>query len=193
MSDADNDTITAYQLWDSTADPSSGHWMVGGIAQNPGQAIAITAAQLSSTTFQSGSGSDDLWVQASDGATWGAWKEFRVNAPVDNAPNVFGTDTGMTDNTSTSVLNLFHLSDPDNDLPTSIQLWDSKAAASSGHWTVGGSAQPAGQAITVDWATYTSATSFAAASTPTTDKIWERAFDGSKWSDWSSINVTSHA
>jgi hypothetical protein len=193
VGDADGDSIKTYELWDSAGNDAGGHWTVDGVAQAAGKAIDITPAQLSNTTFQSGSGSDHLWVRASDGIMWSAWQDFNVNAPVDNAPNVFGTDTSMKDNTTASVLNLFHLSDPDNDIPTSIQLWDSNASASSGHWLVGNIAQPAGQAITVDWTTYTSSTSFAAASTPTTDKIWERAFDGSKWSDWSSINVTSHA
>ena len=58
--------------------------MVGGVAQGANGAIDVTAAQLAGTTFQSGSGSDDLWVRANDGIAWGAWKEFHVNAPVDH-------------------------------------------------------------------------------------------------------------
>ena len=41
-------------------------------------AIDVTAAQLTQTTFQSGSGTDDLWMRASDGTDWGAWKAFHV-------------------------------------------------------------------------------------------------------------------
>lgn len=53
------------------------------IAQSPAAnpTSYVTAAQLAGTTFQSGSGSDDLWVHAYDGILWGAWKEFHVNAP----------------------------------------------------------------------------------------------------------------
>ena len=80
-SDPDGEAITKYQFWDSTANALSGHFVVGGVAQGTGQAIDVTAAQLSSTTFQSGSGSDDLWVRAFDGMAWGAWTEFYVNAP----------------------------------------------------------------------------------------------------------------
>ena len=86
MSDADGDAITSYQFWDSTSDPSSGHFVVGGVAQGTNVAIDVTAAQLASTTFQSGSGSDDLWVRAYDGTHWRTWKEFHVNAPIDQAP-----------------------------------------------------------------------------------------------------------
>jgi hypothetical protein len=63
------------------------------------------ALPRTSTTFLTGSTSDDLWVRATDGIAWSDWKEFHVKEPADSAPNVFGTDTSMTDNTATSVLN----------------------------------------------------------------------------------------
>ena len=88
VSDADNDTINNYQFWDSTADPTSGHWLVGGVAQGTNHAIDVTAAQLARTTFQSGSGSDDLWIRANDGLLWSDWKEFHVNAPANHAATV---------------------------------------------------------------------------------------------------------
>ncbi|WP_223969797.1 Ig-like domain-containing protein, partial [Bradyrhizobium sp. RD5-C2] len=61
VSDADGDSMTAYLFWDSTTDPASGHFVVGGVVQGTNQNIDITAAQLAGTTFQSGSGSDDVW------------------------------------------------------------------------------------------------------------------------------------
>ena len=85
VTDAENDIITKYQFWDSTTDEASGHWVVGGVAQGTNVNIDVTAAQLASTRFQSGSGSDDLWVRANDGFLWSAWKEFHVNAPIDHA------------------------------------------------------------------------------------------------------------
>ncbi|MBR0995224.1 M10 family metallopeptidase C-terminal domain-containing protein [Bradyrhizobium japonicum] len=78
VNDADGDSIGAYQLLDATTDPTSGHFVVGGIAKDARQVIDVSAGQLSGTTFQSGSGSDDLWVRAFDGTAWGAWKEFHV-------------------------------------------------------------------------------------------------------------------
>ena len=65
-SDGDGDAIAKYQLWDSTADPASGHWLVNGTAQGANQAIDVTAAQLAQTSFQSGSGSDTVYVRAFD-------------------------------------------------------------------------------------------------------------------------------
>ena len=114
VTDADNDTIAKYQFWDSTADPASGHWVVGGVAQGTNTAIDVTAAQLASTTFQSGSGSDDLWVRANDGVTWGAWKEFHVNAPMDNAPVVTASDFTATHGQNIAAGSLFSVTDADN-------------------------------------------------------------------------------
>lgn len=185
-SDADGDTITNYQLWDSTSDPSSGHWMVGGAAQTPGVAINVTAAQLSSTTFQSGSGSDDLWARAYDGFAWGPWKEFHVNAPTDRAPVVTATDTQATPNQNVAASSLFSVSDADGDTIAQYQFWDSTPSASSGHWTVGGTAQPANTAINVTPVQLTAA-SFQAGTVP--DDLWVRASDGMQWGQWHEFHV----
>src|SRR2546430_7942020 len=48
VSDADNDTITQYALFDSTG---SGHWIVNGVAQGTNVEIDVTAAQLIQTTI----------------------------------------------------------------------------------------------------------------------------------------------
>lgn len=96
VSDSDGDAITAYKFYDSTPDAASDHWVVGGVAQGPSQTITITAAQLGSTSFQTASGSDDLWVSASDGSMWSPWVEFHVNAPVNHLPVVNATDRSAT-------------------------------------------------------------------------------------------------
>jgi len=119
--DADGDTITRYQLLDSTNASDSGHWVVNGQAQGANQTIDITGAQLPGTTFQSGSGSDDLQVRAFDGTAWGPWKEFHVNAPLDDprtthtydASGNIATQTthGADGNTYYTDYNLQHLQD----------------------------------------------------------------------------------
>jgi hypothetical protein len=192
VSDADSDAITAYQFWDSTADAASGHWVVGNVAQSAGQAIDVTPAQLAGATFQSGSGFDHLWVRANDGIEWGVWQDFFVNAPVDQAPVVSGSDTGLTFSTGATVSSLFQVTDAENDTIKTYQLWDSTNPGSSGHFLLSGAVQPTGQGILVD-ASLLGQASFVASSTAATDRIWERAFDGMLWSGWTAINVTSHA
>ena len=44
--DAEGDSITKYQFWDSTPDAGSGYWVVDGVAQAANFAIEVTAAQL---------------------------------------------------------------------------------------------------------------------------------------------------
>ncbi|WP_373011789.1 hypothetical protein, partial [Bradyrhizobium sp.] len=182
VSDADGDTITAYQLWDSTSDPASGHWVVGGVAQAAGIAINVSPAQLTSTSFQSGSGSDDLWVRANDGFTWGAWKEFHVNAPLDHAPVVTAADFHATVlNQNVAATSLFSVADADGDSITQYQVWDSTSSAGSGHWSIGGVAQPASTAINVSPAQL-AGTTFQGGTV--TDDLWVRANDGMMWSAW---------
>ena len=191
VNDPDSDPITAYQVWDSTPDASSGQWIVGGTAQPAGQAINVTPAELGSATFQSGSGSDHLWVRASDGTLWSDWVSFNVNAPLDHAPVVSGSDASLAFNTSVAASSLFSVTDADNDAIKTYELWDSTNPASNGHLLLNGSIQPSGQGIFVDAAQFGQA-SFAAATSPATDRVWERAFDGTMWSDWTAVNVTSH-
>ncbi|WP_375787265.1 hypothetical protein ACE10Z_06865 [Bradyrhizobium sp. Pha-3] len=73
--DADGDAITKYALWDSN---TNGRWNVGGTNAQANTEIDITAAQLSQTTYQAGSGTDQLWIRAYDGIAWGAWQSFNV-------------------------------------------------------------------------------------------------------------------
>jgi hypothetical protein len=61
---------------------------------------------------------------------------------------------------------------------------------SDAHLLLNGAVQPSGQDVFIDGSQLNQAT-FAAASFPTTDRIWERAFDGNLWSDWVATNITS--
>ena len=186
VSDADNDPIAAYQLWDSTADSASGHWVVNGGAQGANVAIDVTAAQLSSTTFQSGSLSDDLWVRASDGLAWGAWKEFHVNPAVNHTPVASAADFAPTHNQNILASALFSISDADNDPIAAYQLWDSTADSASGHWVVNGVAQ--GSNVTIDVAaSQLSSTTFQSGSL--SDDLWVRASDGLAWGAWKEFHV----
>jgi hypothetical protein len=80
VSDADPDPIQRYEFWDSTEAQTSGHFVIGGVAQGQNQSIIVWANQLSQTTFQAGTvpGTDHLWVRASDGWLWSDWHDFHV-------------------------------------------------------------------------------------------------------------------
>ncbi|MBR0704584.1 hypothetical protein JQ599_32100 [Bradyrhizobium diazoefficiens] len=78
VSDADGDTMTRYQFWDSTPDPNSGRFVVGGVA-TASVSLEVTQAELASTAFQSGLGQDQIWVRAHDGYTWSRFQELHVD------------------------------------------------------------------------------------------------------------------
>ena len=79
---ADNDDpILSYQLLDSTPDPTSGKWLLGGAPQTASQIIDVSVAQLAQTEFQSGFGTDSLSVRAFDGIDWSEWTPLTVASP----------------------------------------------------------------------------------------------------------------
>jgi hypothetical protein len=154
--------------------------VVGGVAQGTNTAIDVTAAQLASTRFQSGSGSDDLWIRASDGFVWSDWKEFHVNAPVNHTPVAAASDFSATHNQNIAASSLFSVTDADHDPITAYQVWDPTSDVASGHWVVGGIAKGTNVAIDVSAAQLAS-TTFQSGSG--SDDLWVRANDGFTWSD----------
>ena len=93
-SDADGDTIQAYQVSDTTA--GAGHFVVDGVAHD-GEQVYLTAAQMAQATFETGSGTDQLYVSAFDGTAWSAWQGIKVTgaAPATaNAPTVLDAQQG---------------------------------------------------------------------------------------------------
>jgi hypothetical protein len=64
--DADGDTLTQYDFWDTGV--GGGHWSLNGTALGANKDNFVTPAQLSQVTYTAGSGTDTLWVRASDAA-----------------------------------------------------------------------------------------------------------------------------
>jgi hypothetical protein len=70
-SDPDGDAITQYDFWDTGS--GGGRFLVNGVTQPTNGDIYVNASQLAQTTYQSGNGTDTLWVRANDGTQWSAW------------------------------------------------------------------------------------------------------------------------
>ena len=187
VSDADNDSITAYRLWDATSDPLSGHFAVNGVAQSANQVINVTAAQLSQVTFVTGSHADSLSVQAFDGTFWSAWKDFYVN-PLNHAPVVSASNQSVAKHTSIDASSLFSVSDADNDSVTAYRFWDGTSDPLSGHFAVGGVAQATNQVINVS-AAQLSQTTFETGAFG--DNLQVQVFDGTSWSAWAAFQLTT--
>src|SRR5258708_7412247 len=70
-SDPDGDTLTKYEFYDATgSDPSA----AGSFAHALPAVLPISAAQLATTSYVSGSGTDQLYVRANDGSAWSPWQ-----------------------------------------------------------------------------------------------------------------------
>src|SRR5207245_968709 len=78
-SDADGDTLTQYDFWDTGG--GGGHFLVNGVTHPTNQDIYVSASQLFPTRRPSDLGTDTLWVRAYDGTLWSAWSaSFTVTA-----------------------------------------------------------------------------------------------------------------
>src|SRR5438552_1533429 len=74
---------------------SSGQFLVNGVSQPTNQDVYVTDAQLGQTTYQSGSGTDTLWVRAYDGIKWGDWSSsFTVTASGETSASSTSSDPG---------------------------------------------------------------------------------------------------
>jgi len=196
VTDADSDTMTRYQLWDSTGDANSGYFVVNGVAQPAHTIITISAAQLAQTDFVTGKIGDSLQIRAYDGQAWSAsdnaaWAPFNITVP-DAAPVVTTSNVAEGHFQTLALSSLFSVSDADGDAITQYQLWDSTSAPNSGFFSVNGIAEPAHTVITIS-AAQLSQTTFVTGSVG--DSLQIRAFDGIKWSAaddaaWSPFAVT---
>jgi aryl-phospho-beta-D-glucosidase BglC (GH1 family) len=84
--------ILSYQLLDSTPDPTSGKWLLGGAPQAASQIIDVSAAQLAQIEFQSGFGTDNISVRAFDGIDWSEWTPLTVASPINPTSLLIGVN-----------------------------------------------------------------------------------------------------
>ncbi|MGZ5853413.1 MAG: Ig-like domain-containing protein [Xanthobacteraceae bacterium] len=107
---------------------------------------------------------------------------------VNQAPVVTAADVTAARNQTFAAASLFTVSDANHDPITHYQFFDNSSAANSGHFVLGGVAQPAGAIIDIS-ASQLALTSFVAGAAP--DSLSVRAFDGTTWSVWDVFHVTA--
>jgi hypothetical protein len=186
VGDVDGDTITKYQLWDSTRDVNAGNIMINGNIQPAATLIEMTGAQMAQASFVVGTVATSLQIRAFDGKDWSAadnasWAPFNVSPGTDHAPVVTTVDKTATAGQSFALSSLFSVTDADGDSMTKYQLWDSAADPSSGHFAINGQTQSAGTLIEIT-AAQLSQTTFVAGASGHGDLLQIRAFDGYGWS-----------
>ena len=161
-----------------------GYFALNGTAVGTNQNNIITAAQLSQLTYQSGSGTDTLWVRANDGTLWGPWSSaFTVTAPIDSGPVETVSNLTATHGESFAAASLFRYSDPVGSEATEYDFWDT--GGDGDYFALNGTALGANQnniitAAQLSQLTYQSGSG--------TDTLWVRANDGTLWSPWSMLS-----
>ena len=182
--DADNDLITQYEFWDSTA--GNGHFTVNGVQAGVNVSIPVSAADLANTEFAGAGaiGSDLVWVRVNDGMVWSDWKSWTMaSAPhlTNAAPVVSAANNGLLRGETVSAASLFGVTDGDGDAITQYEFWDD--VNGGGQWRVDGVQQAAAQTIAVAAADLAD-TAYVGGANAGTEQVWARAFDGMAWSAW---------
>jgi probable HAF family extracellular repeat protein len=142
---SDPDAIATFGFWDTGI--GGGHFVLDGVAQGSDQEIDVTAAQLSRLSYQSGSGTDTLWVRANDGTQWSPWSSsFTVTGQADTPPVVTVANLTAAHGQGFAASSLFAASDPDGDAITQYGFWDT--GSGGGHFALDGVAQGINQRST---------------------------------------------
>ena len=192
-SDADGDTITQYDFWDSGS--GGGHWLLNRAALGTNQDNILSATQLSQIGYQSGTGTDTLWVRASDGIQFGNWSQsFTVSAPAVRLPTLNVTSDGNALRGQTLALSiLLTISDPDQVGFQKLELWDSSGTVGGGQFVVNGIAQTGGHEIDVAPADVAK-TIFDVGTLGGTDTLWAQLLqDNGQVTGWQMFTVTAPA
>jgi hypothetical protein len=194
VSDADSDTVTRYQFWDSGSSATSGYfWTPTNTHWAANTIIDVSAADLADTWVRGGSatGAETLWVRAFDGNEWGAWDTFTLTTTVNTAPVATIGDQALHVNQWAKPQSWLSTTDAEGDAITSYQFWDGGSDANSGYfWSSTNSHWAAATAIDVS-ASDLGNFWIRGGATAGSETMYVRAFDGSAWSNWDSFTFSS--
>ena len=186
VEDQDGDTITKYQLRDTTG--SDSWWADGGF---------VDASTVYETTKLSGiwisrdaaGSSQTLSVRAFDGQDWSEWTDFTLSTPENFKPvvtienQVFSATSGSQWKQLKTVMNI---TDGNDDAITKYEIYDN--VGGNNFWADGGYVDASTGYVTTNldgiW--------LGREATPSTQKLWVRAFDGTEWSAWEDFMLTTN-
>ena len=186
LSDAENDTITKYELWDSEG--GDNNWWIGGT----GYVDATTGYEtslLGNVWFQGADafGEQTLWVRAFDGGNWSDWGHFDLTSGSNTPPEVDIPYVAVSVNGWTRLDAVASVSDFDNDQITKYEVWDSEGGDDN-WWLAGGVGYvDASNGFEVDGAL--SSICFQGADTAGDQTLWVHANDGTEWSAWEQFEL----
>jgi hypothetical protein len=184
--DPEGDVITQYQLLYNGA--AGGKILVNGVAQGAGNVVTVNATDLSKVTIQAGTGTDSLYVKASDGFLLSGWTTISISGAI-LPPVVAANSTAV----SAARLQAFGFSDlftttlPQGGSIVSYDFLDNTPG--NGAILLNGVAQAAGTDIVVA-ASALSTLRFVASGT---DALSARVWDGFSWSAYKNVTIAGPA
>ena len=194
-SDPDGDSIVSYRFVDTAG---GGYFKLGNVVQAAGQNIDVTAAQLGDLTYVGGSvkGSELLTVKVFDGQSWSTvdrWAQSTIRL-TNTAPVLSAGTKSASVGTWIKLSDLgVNISDADGDAPSQIEITDGNGAASSARIWFSGQYYPQGvnalNFVPEQWA----GGWIQAGSTPGTDALTIRVYDGMDWSNTVTFNLVTRA
>jgi hypothetical protein len=194
--DPDGDPITKYRLLDTYAGPDSGFFTVGGVIRAANIWFEITANQLNSLVYNSGSevSKELIRVQAFDGTSWSDISSAWVYSVLANTtkPNIITIPVQVVAFETIQAIDYVAGQDPDGWPILKYMLRDRKVAKNSGYFTIDGVAQAENSWFEIDAADL-SKVAYVGAITGQTENIDIKAFDGVDWSDVKTVLATTLA
>ena len=189
VSDADGDTITQYQLYDSGTAADSGYFFSTNRGQRPaGEYVTIGAADLDAVELRAGqaTGSELMWVRAFDGVAWSAWDAFTlVTQDGPNAAPVVTIDVqSLQINGTAAVTSFISITDADGDAITQYQFYDAEIVSQQRLLFYQRDAARAADTYINVTAADLAGVELHGGTVPGTELMWVRGFDGTAWSEW---------
>ncbi|MBS7540666.1 beta strand repeat-containing protein [Ancylobacter lacus] len=181
--------ILQYQVTDTTTAAGSGVVALNGTSA---ASLTFSASQMKQTTFSAGSaaGQDTLVVRAQSASGWGSWTAVNVTTAAPRTPTLATSDRTVKTSTSLAASSLFTVTDTGGAALTRFQFIDLTPDAGSGSFDVNKASQSAGAVIDV-MASALASTSFKSGTAGSSDELMVRASNGSSWSNWSRLTVSS--
>jgi hypothetical protein len=170
-----SDTPTEYDVWFTAS--GGGKVFVGQQQLLPNTDNVLSPAQFAQLAYQAGTGTDTLWVRASDGVVYSSWSNgIILNPPVNHAPVATANQASVilgAGVTAMPVSSFFTATDPDQDAIALYDIWNTGAG--------GGSLMLGSQTLGVGQDNVLTAAQFAQLTYQPgsgTDTLWLRVSDG---------------
>ena len=182
--DQNLDELQAIRLWD---DEGGNSWWADGGYVDASNGYLTT--NVSDVWFRGDatSGSQELWTIGNDGQEWGTWASFNL---VSNAlPTVTIGDQKLVAGAEAVLGDVMTVADADDPMPTRFELRDVDGGST---WYVNDLVVDASEGHVIENEDLQRVT-FRADSTPGTQTLEVRAWDGRSWGNWTAFDVTANA